>query len=844
MKKRSFFLCKVLFFLLIGVSLSLFGSTGMAEEAPGAPGATHVWTSARKMGVGTSYGKKSKVWFSLVEGIISEVYWPQIDMAQITDLQFLITDGTSFFDEEKKDTSHKVEYLDDKALAYKLTSTDKDGKYTIVKEIVTDPERDTLIQHVTFDAKVAGLKVYILLNPGVSNTGLYDYGEATPDALYAWDDRAKFASQNPLIGQYQALISSIPFSKVSAGFVGSSDGWQDISSDFHMDWSYSGASNGNVALTVELALPAGSGKKEFDLVIGFGNDKGSAKAAAEASLNKGYKKIKKEYITGWKDYCKKIIDLSAQSGDAGKLYYTSAMVLKAHEDKTFDGGMIASLTVPWGTSQSDISSSDERGILPGSGPDGYKDGPVGYHVVWPRDLYQVATAFIAAGDYETAASALQYLKTIQFGYDAGNWSSCSVFPKVGSFPQNCWLSGIPHWGGLQMDETAMPIILAWRLWKENKINAADYYASFIKPAAEFISHYGPWTQQERWEENAGCSPSTIAAEIAALVCAADFAQISNDPGAAQWYLKKADEWASSIESWTFTSNGPHGNGKYYERIDGASGCGSSWNPNDDIRFWVGNGGGSRLEKEVIGGGFLELVRFGIKAADDYHIGETIGEYDQVIKVNTPKGPGFYRYNFDGYGETPDGADYTGAGKGRLWPLLTGERGHYELSLGNALAVDNYIHTMEGFANEGRMLPEQVWDQHTGKYQPGEGTGSATPLAWSHAEYIRLLRSKKEGMVYDTPQVVKDRYLSDCETVIRVHYDVGWGNFIAIRGDKSPLSWEMGKQAHWTPGNIWEYKALGLKGPFEFKSLINDYQWEQGDNHKGEACKMNDVYPTF
>lgn len=777
MNKKNFLLYCILSATLTPVIHPILMRSVSATEALGTPGATPVWTSARKVGIGTAYGKDSKVWFSLADGIITEVYWPQIDMAQITDAQFLITDGKNFFHEEKKDTIHQVEYLDDKALAYKLINRDKHGRYTLVKEIFTDPKKNTLIMHVTFDTQVKGLRLYLLLNPAVSNTGLYDYAEATPDALYAWDDRAK--GNDPLVKQYQALISSVPFSKVSAGFVGTSDGWQDLHQDNRMDWNYSSASNGNVTLMAELSLSSERGKQEFDVVIGFANSKEGAKTEAQTSLNQGYQQIKQEYIKGWNGYCHQLSDLSAQSSDGGKLYYTSAMVLKAHEDKTYEGGMIASLSVPWGTSQNDEKSEDKRGIIPGSPPDGYQDGPIGYHVVWPRDLYQVATAFLAAGEMETALKALQYLKQVQF--KEGNWEYCSNMPKKGSFPQNFWLSGQAHWGGLQLDETAMPIILAWRLWKAGQIQPKDYYDSFVKPAAEFILHNGPRTQQERWEENSGHSPSTIAAEIAALVCAADLAQATQDSETATVYLSKADEWASSVDKWTFTTKGLHGKGQYYERIDGQNICGGSSDPNDNVQIQIGNGGGSHMEREILDGGFLELVRFGIKVPDDSNILKTLEVYDKLIRVDIPKGTGFYRYNFDGYGETENGEDYIGTGKGRLWPLLTGERGHYELAHGKD--IDEYIHAMEEFANEGRMLPEQVWDGKGHRYQVGEGTGSATPLAWTHAEYIKLLRSKKEGKIYDTPEIVKNRYVvSDWKrTVVFIYGTTQLGQDMFIRG---------------------------------------------------------------
>ncbi|MCX4027064.1 hypothetical protein H0A36_13650 [Endozoicomonas sp. SM1973] len=814
---------------------------GIPKEAIGQPGSPHQWTSARKVGVGTSANDQSKVWFSLVDGIVSEVYWPQIDMAQITDLQLLISDGKSFFIEEKQ-LQHQITYMNDKSLAYHLTNSDPNNRFTINKKIITDPNRDTLIQNINVTVNQPNLKFYVLLNPAISNTGLYDYAEATQQTLYAWDARAKHADQQPHASQVIALISDIPYRKTSSGFVGKSDGWQDLTDNFQMDWQYHTASNGNVALIAELDLPEKPGSYEFNLALGFGHSKSTAKHLASQSLNSGFKPLAQQYINGWNNYCDSLADLSSMSFDNGKLYYTSAMVLKAHEDKTYQGGMIASLSIPWGTSQYDHQSGDDRGVIPGSPADGYKDGPVGYHVVWPRDLYQVATSMIAAGDFETAKRALHYLTKVQFKETDGNWQFCeNSIPKHGSFPQNFWLSGKPHWSGMQLDETAMPIILAWRLWQLGQLSPQQYYQSFIKPAASFISQVGPWTQQERWEENSGISPSTTAAAIAALIAAADFAEAAGDNKTANHYRQQADQWVMGIDYWLFTRTGVYGNGHYYERIDSSQQCAKTANPNDHQLLYIANGGGQYQERAILDGGFLELVRFGIKSPNSQQILETLTEYDKLLQVRTPRGFGYYRYSHDGYGETLSGKDYTGEGKGRLWPLLTGERGHYELAKGNN--IDTYIKSMENFANAGRMLPEQVWDQRTGPYKMGEGTGGATPLAWSHAEYIKLLASKQANQPLDTISSVVDRY-QGCITTVNINVDVGYNHQVTIRGNKGSLNWNKGVQAHWLPGNTWQATLFGINEPFEFKALKDDSQWQSGKNNIGKPCEVNIVNASF
>ncbi|WP_163830851.1 glycoside hydrolase family 15 protein [Spartinivicinus ruber] len=827
--------------LSFGVQSSTSLEPTITNEAFGHPGNPHQWTSARKAGVGTAVNDQSKVWFSLVDGIVSEVYWPQIDMAQITDLQLLVSDSKNFLLEEKQ-LQHQIDYIDDKSLAYQLTNKDSQNRFSITKKIITDPIRDVLIQNIKITVNQPNLKFYILLNPAISNTGLYDYAEATQQALYAWDDRIKHAGQQAQAAQVVALVSDIPYRKTSSGFVGKSDGWQDLADNFQMDWQYHTANNGNVALVAELDLPSKPGSYEFNLALGFGQSKNAAKLLAKQSLASGFQSLSQQYINGWNNYCDSLEDLSSMSFDNGKLYYTSAMVLKAHEDKTYKGGMIASLSIPWGTSQYDFQSGDDRGVIPGSPADGYKDGPVGYHVVWPRDLYQVATSMIAAGDIETAKRALKYLTEVQFKTQDGNWQFCeNSVPKHGSFPQNFWLSGKPHWSGMQLDETAMPIILAWRLWQLGELSPQQYYQSFVKPAASFISRVGPWTQQERWEENSGISPSTTAAAITALIAAADFADAIGDSNTANQYRQQADKWVMGMDYWFFTRSGMYGNGSYYERIDSSQQCAKTANPNDQQLLYIANGGGQHQERAILDGGFLELVRFGIKSPHSSQVLDTLIEYDKLLQVRTPRGLGYYRYSHDGYGETLAGKDYTGEGKGRLWPLLTGERGHYELAKGNN--VDTYIRSMENFANEGRMLPEQVWDQYTGPYKMGKGTGGATPLAWSHAEYIKLLASKQANQPLDTISSVVDRY-QGCITTINVNADVGFNHQITIRGNHGPLNWDNGIAAHWLPGNTWQVTLFGINEQFKFKALKDDTHWQSGDNNIGKPCEVNTINPSF
>ena len=343
------------------------------------------------------------------------------------------------------------------------------------------------------------------------------------------------------------------------------------------------------------------------------------------------------------------------------------------------------------------------------------------------------------GDRAAANRALDYLFKIQQKTD-------------GSFPQNSWVDGRTIGGGLQMDEIAFPLILSYQFGRTDR----NIWLRHIRPAADFIVRKGPATNQDRWEEKRGYSPATIAAEIAGLICAARIARIHHDTASTDSYLRTADNWAKNVERWTATTNGFYGDGNYYLRLT------ENDNPNDGARIEINSGGGTFDEREIVDAGFLELVRLGIKVADDPLIVKSLEVVDRLIEVETPVGAGWYRYNHDAYGERPDGGPYDGRnGKGRLWTLLTGERGQYELALDERVKVRRRLDTMMGFANQGLMIPEQVWDlsESPGSaFRIGSGTGSATPLAWSMAQFIRLALNLKSRRNVDTPELVRARYV--------------------------------------------------------------------------------------
>lgn len=713
--------------------LSCSGLSGQASKAlaPGAPGLDAHWPSAAKNGFGTSNTIASKVWFTLNNGVMTEVYYPRLDVPNVQILQLIIV-GDTRVETESEDTIHRLEVLDPRALTFRQTNIARSGYYTIMKTYVTDPERNTVLIDIEVTSQTAN-KVYVYYDPSLNNSGMHDSAWTEDEALLAVDG-----------DQASALISSSGFAypdelnrnkldragdrEISNGYLGLSDGLTELKKNWNRSSfaSYRRAENGNVVQVAALKGYQGSTGKSVSrctLALSFGKTPGDALLNARASLAKGFTRARREYEASWHAYLKPLRRVEAKYQ---KQFNVAAMVLKGLEDKTYRGAMIASPSIPWG-----------------GGPNANEPTISGYHAVWSRDLYHVATAFLAAGDRRSANRALAYLFKVQQKAD-------------GSFPQNSWVDGRSIGGGLQLDQVALPLILAYQLRHSDKIT----WLKHIKPAADFILRQGPATGQERWEEKPGYSPSSMAAEIAGLVCAARIAASNRDKVSSAKYLNKADEWVQRLERWTATSNGPHGNAGYYLRIS------ENDDPNDGARIEINSGGGVYDKREIVDAGFLELVRLGIKSADDPLIVRTLAIVDRLIKMETPGGSAWYRYNHDAYGERPDGGDYDGrTGVGQPWTLLTGERGEYEVARGDFAAARKLLDAMMAFANEGLMIPEQVWDRSQSprpELRFGEGTGSATPLAWSMAQFIRLATNISSGQNMETPRIVAARYVRNRE----------------------------------------------------------------------------------
>jgi glucoamylase len=396
-----------------------------------------------------------------------------------------------------------------------------------------------------------------------------------------------------------------------------------------------------------------------------------------------------------------------------------------------------------------------------------------------------------------------------------------------------------------MDEVADPIILDWQL---GRFGSTDW--AKVKASADYLVAHGPYTPEERWEEAGGYSPATIAAEIAGLICAADIATRNGDTTDAATYQASADNWQSNVENWTYTTTGGLTGGQYYERID------NDQNPNDGGTLSIANGGGNWDERNVVDTSFLELVRLGVKSPTDTHITNSIATVDATLMTNTPEGPMWHRYNHDGYGETSTGAPYTGAGVGRDWPVFTGERGEYDVAAGNLSGAQSMLATMAGAANQGYQIPEQVWDQPSAfGFTFGQGTGSATPLEWSLAQFVRLAVNVSAGKEVETPSVVANRYVTGGGNQVAETFNVTGapaGN-VSLVGSISALgSWNTGSAIPMTQnGSTWTAivnlpRSTAIQYKYIIKNADGSVTWEQDPNHSattgsGTTATLNDTW---
>ena len=695
-----------------------------SADAPGAPGVDEQYLQADKSGFGTATATASKVWLTVQkEGGLGEIFYPRIDSPGARALQFAVADRHGHAVRANDAADVRTTLTDQRSLSYAQTFTERGGAWRLTATYVTDPARSSVLVDVDFAAPGGRpYDLYAIYDPALSNTRNDDSGRSEGSALVASDG-----------GSASALVGSPAFTATSSGFNGTSDGWTDLLADGRMDWHYTAASAGNLIKTAAIG-PAGSpGHRHATLALGFGADAATAQGTAHASLRRGFDDAAHAYARGWHAYLSSLRTPPSSLHNAyeRQLYRVSAMVLAAGEDKTFRGAYVAAPNMPWAFGRDDPSAP--------------------YHLVWSRDLYQIATALVAAGDTAGADRALDFLFTVQQKPD-------------GSFPQNSRVDGTPVWGGLQLDEVAFPIVLAYQLRRtdartwEHVRSAADFLLGFSQDG-----NRAPWTPAERWENQSGYSPATIASEIAGLVCAADVARVNGDSTRSRRYLAVADDWQARVKGWTVTTNGPYSPRPYFLRLT------KDGNPNAGTTYTIGDSGPSNVDqRRVVDPSYLDLVRLGVLPARDPAVVNTLGVVDAQLGVATPRGFYWHRASFDGYGEKADGSqwdygfpDDSFVTRGRAWPLLNGERGEYRIAAGDVAAGRAQLTTMAHAAGPGYLLPEQVWDRQppagTNGFLPGTPTFSATPLAWSHAQFIRLARDAQAGRVLEQPSIVAQRY---------------------------------------------------------------------------------------
>ncbi|MDS0257184.1 hypothetical protein ApAK_05790 [Thermoplasmatales archaeon AK] len=698
----------------------------MDAYAPGSPGIVPRWTSSAKTGVGTAVSFRSKVWYTLSHGILNEIYYPRVDQANTRDVEFLISDGSSFFSEEKRDTVSSIEPFSDGVPGFRIVNRCRKGMYVIEKEIFSDPDRDVLLMNVRFrNLSEVPLTVYLLVAPHIKNRGYGNDGWVD----YYKGEMMLFASREDTA---LAVACRPGFRKGTAGFVGYSDGWQEIRRNFCLKNVYTSAMNGNVALTGEIDIPPGKGAHNFCIAIAFGRAPPAAAISARASLAVEPEKLKDKFIGEWEDYQSQIQDLRYK--DVGALYKTSVAVIKVHQSKSVSGGIAASLSIPWGFAKGDFDMG-------------------GYHLIWPRDLVESAVGLLAAGDVSGSLEVLGFLMATQEG--DGHW------------PQNMWIDGTPYWTGIQLDEVAFPVILV-DLLKDHLDSSGINPLQMVLKAVSYIAKHGPVTGQDRWEEDSGYSCFTIAAEVAGLIVGANYLRKHGLSEEALYLEDVADFWNENIEKWTYTTTGScctrFGVEGYYVRISPpmSSESSSPFSGYVPIRNRPPSDA-SRKPEEIVSPDFLALVRFGLRSAKDPRILNTLKVVDRLLKTETKTGPVWHRYNDDGYGEHEDGSPFDGTGVGRGWPLIAGERAHYELAAGNIDYAIELVRTMERQAGTGGMIPEQVWDKDDipkRRLFNGRPSGSAMPLVWAHSEYIKIIKSLNLGKIFDLPEAVARRYISE------------------------------------------------------------------------------------
>jgi glucoamylase len=709
-------------------------------EAVGAPGAKHTWAPADKHGFATARQVAGNAYLTLRQASASEIAYPDLSTPAFRSLQFAVTDGRTFVDRETvEDDPRGIEPVAPGVRArvrpmgdaLGFTQVTRTRHWKLTKTWITDPRRPSVLVRVRFESRTgAPLRLYVLADPAPGDDGNDDTARSLPHRLVASDDDAA------------SVVAAQPaLSGTTSGYRGrASDPWRQLHAARALR-GFDARERGNVVQGARTALTGRGAHRDMTLTVAFGRTRRAAGRTATRSLGAGFGRASASFEEGWRGYLASLkAPPAGVAGDPRLLreYRQSLLVLAGLEDKVHRGASVAAPNMPWVWAKLTLEKKEI------SGP---------YHLVWPRDFYHAATAQQAAGDTSAPQRMVDYLWAVQ--------------KRDGSWWQNTRANGRKYWTSLQMDEVALPVVLAWWL---GRTGAADW--RHVQRAADFIVAKGPYTEQERWENQDGWSPNTIAAEIAGLVCAADVARRNGAPAKAARYLAVADRWQRQVESWTATRTGPYSPRPYYLRIvKGTKAKGKAApRPDQGTKYSVGDNFPREVDqREVVDDSFLGLTLFGVKRWDDPTVLNSLQVADRAagargLAVDGPAGTLYRRFSFDGYGEQADGALWTIFEKprrqtfGRAWPLLSGERGEYDLTAGRPAAAAAALRTIARTANDGGMLPEQVWDGRPPRNgRTGRPTRSATPLAWTHAQFVRLAWSVDAGEPVERPSIVACRY---------------------------------------------------------------------------------------
>ena len=767
MKARVFSASAILVAVAVIVMASAAGTAAQpTPTAPGSPGSESYFDLARKDCVGTARNTTSKVWFTVADGVLSDTYWPTIDATNVNTLQYLVTDGKTFTDLQTRDMTYKV-LPDPTGMSCTVVATPNQAnashRYRIVTTYIADPARDAVLMRTSFEGR--GDQLYVRLDPlaggtgggGAENAGGNSAVVAPGNTPVAFNTNTVTNAVNRTyaVPTYMALESSNGFSNASVGYAGSASDGLTMLDSTHKLTQYGSAPDGHVTLTAE--VPTGW-NNSVTLALGFGKTQQAALDTAHTSVSQDFGRAWLDYERQWYGYDAELRKPHSLGAAAIREYYESVNVVKASEDKTFPGAIAAGLASPWGQSVPAGNFTNGEPTYFGS-----------YREEFSRDTYEAFTGLLVAGDIQTARAATLFLFDRQQLPD-------------GSMPRNSLPNGesAPDTGGLQLDECSYPILMDWQ---SGLAGDRQLYLKHVIPAADFVVAHGPSDGSERWEEQSGYSPSTIAAEIAGLTAAAAIARVQGDIAHARLYQATADDYARNIKSWTVTSTGPFAP-RYFIRVS------KTGDPNAAISYSLGNGSGTYDQRSVVDAGFLELVRLGVLPASDPDVQASVKVIDDTIERQTSNGPGWYRYgttsteSVDGYGDCyqPSGTSCsvigapwppTDIGTGHLWPVLSAERGEYDIANTDSSEAQSLLTAMRNMTSGQGLEPEQVWEDPNVDPSPfgtdpstasigfmnGQPAGSASPLTWAQASYARLALDLSAGRNLETPDIVTDRYVT-------------------------------------------------------------------------------------